>query len=142
MTQRADETQLVALNLSGGDSDKSSSQCSAVSELDDVDALVRTYRPYILRFALSALKDRDLAETVTQDCFLRAFNSRSRYRGECSVRTWLTAIAINLIRGSVRSRRFKFWQRVNASAVDVKALNTDSKDISNRRKAVCSLVSY
>jgi len=38
------------------------------------------------------------------------------------VRTWLTAIAINLIRGSVRSRRFKFWQRVNASAVDVKAV--------------------
>lgn len=122
MTQRADETQFVALNLSGGDSHNSSSQCSVVSELDDVDGLVRKYRPYILRYALSALKDRDLAESVTQDCFLRAFNSRSLYRGECSVRTWLTAIAINLIRGSVRSRRFKFWQRVNASAVDVKAV--------------------
>ena len=38
------------------------------------------------------------------------------------MRTWLTAIALNLIRGSVRSRRCKFWQRVNASAVDVKAV--------------------
>ncbi len=122
MTQTADETQFVAPNLSGGDSGNGSSQCSAASELDDVETLVRKYRPYILRYALSALKDRDLAETVTQDCFLRAFNSRSLYRGECSVRTWLTAIAINLIRGSVRSRRFKFWQRVNTSAVDVKAV--------------------
>ena len=122
MNQRVDANQLGASKLSESESDNSSRQCLAVSELDDVNALVRKYRPYILRYALSALKDRDLAETVTQDCFLRAFNARARYRGECSVRTWLTAIAINLIRGSVRSRRFKFWQRVNASAADVKAV--------------------
>jgi RNA polymerase sigma-70 factor, ECF subfamily len=122
MNERVDATRFEAPNLSEDYSNKRSSQCSAVSELDDIDALVRKYRPYILRYALSALKDRDLAETVTQDCFLRAFNSRSLYRGECSVRTWLTAIAINLIRGSVRSRRFKFWQRVNSSAIDVKAV--------------------
>ena len=122
MNQPVDAIQFEPSNLNERGLDNSSSQCSAVSELDDVDALVRKYRPYILRFALSALKDRDLAESVTQDCFLRAFNARSRYRGECSVRTWLTTIAINLIRGSVRSRRFKFWQRVNSSAVGVKAV--------------------
>lgn len=122
MNQRVDATQFEASNSSENDSDNRVSQCPAVSELDDVDALVRKYRPYILRYALSALKDRDLAESVAQDCFLRAFNSRALYRGECSVRTWLIAITINLIRGSVRSRRFKFWQRVNASAIDVNAV--------------------
>jgi RNA polymerase sigma-70 factor (ECF subfamily) len=118
MNQRAHATQFEAPNLSESSSDSGSSQCSTLSELDDADTLVRKYRPYILRYALSALKDRDLAESVTQDCFLRAVNSRSLYRGECSVRTWLTAIAINLIRGLVRSRRFRFWQWVSASAVD------------------------
>jgi len=122
MNEHDDETQCGALNRSECHTETRSRRCSVISELDDVDALVRKYRPYILRYALSALRDRDLAESVTQDCFLRAFTSRSLYRGECSVRTWLTAIAINLIRGSVRSRRFKFWQRVNASAVDVKAV--------------------
>ena len=110
MKQPFDGTRFEVLNLSEGHSDKSSSRCSAVSELDDVDALVRKYRPYVLRYSLAALKDRDLAESVTQDCFLRAFKFRSLYRGECSVRTWLTAIAINLIRESLRTRRFKFWQ--------------------------------
>jgi RNA polymerase sigma-70 factor (ECF subfamily) len=122
MSQSSDGTQVEALNLSQYHSDNSSSRRSVVSELDDVDALVRKYRPYILRYALAALKDKDLAESVTQDCFLRAFKSRSLFRAECSVRTWLTAIAINLIRESVRSRRFKFWQLVNASAIDVKAI--------------------
>ena len=122
MNEHYYETQFGALNRSECHTETGSRRCAAVSELDDVDALVRKYRPYILRYALSALKDRDLAETVTQDCFLRAFNSRSLYRGECSVRTWLTAIAINLIRGSVRSRRFKFWQLINSSAVDVEVV--------------------
>jgi len=122
MDQRVDAAQFEGPNLSERHSDNDSSQCSRVSELDDIDALVRKYRPYILRYALSTLKDRDLAESVTQDCFLQAFNSRALYRGECSVRTWLTAILINLIRASVRSHRFKFWQRVSATAVDPKTI--------------------
>ena len=43
------------------------------ANLDDFEELVHTYRPSIFRYALSSLRDRDLAETVTQDCFLRAF---------------------------------------------------------------------
>jgi RNA polymerase sigma-70 factor (ECF subfamily) len=90
-----------------------------ISDLDDVEELVRTYRSSILRYALASLKDKDLAETVTQDCFLKAFNARSWYRGECSVRTWLFAIAKNLIRDHTRSRRFQFWKEVNASVVNL-----------------------
>src|ERR1700733_12009881 len=63
-----------------------------VSDLEDIEELVRVYRSSVLRHAWWLLKDRDLAETVTQDCFMRAFNSRALYRGQCSVRTWLLAI--------------------------------------------------
>jgi RNA polymerase sigma-70 factor, ECF subfamily len=87
--------------------------------LDDCEELVHTYRPSIFRYALSSLRDRDLAETVTQDCFLRAFKSRAFYRGECSVRTWLFAIAKNLIRDHTRSRRFQFWRGLTESAINL-----------------------
>jgi RNA polymerase sigma-70 factor (ECF subfamily) len=50
------------------------------ADLDDFEELAHSYRPSILRYALSSLKDRDLAETVTQDCFLRAFKARACYR--------------------------------------------------------------
>src|SRR5258705_7587497 len=96
MNERYDGNQFEALNRSECHSETSSLRRSVILELDDIDALVRKYRPYILLYALSALRDRDLAESLSQDCFLRAFNSRSLYRGVCSVRTWLSPISINL----------------------------------------------
>jgi RNA polymerase sigma-70 factor (ECF subfamily) len=72
------------------------------------------------------LKDRDLAETVTQDCFMRAFNSRALYRGQCSVRTWLLAITTNLVRDNTRTNGFRFWKQVRATGVDVGVLENQA----------------
>jgi RNA polymerase sigma-70 factor (ECF subfamily) len=95
-----------------------------VSDLEDIDELVRIHRSSVLRHAWWLLKDRDLAESVTQDCFLRAFKARALYRGQCSVRTWLLAIATNLVRDTTRSRGFRFWKHVRTSAVDVHELGS------------------
>src|SRR4051812_43966507 len=91
----------------------------AVSELDDIDLLVRTYRARLLRFVMSSTGDMDLAETVVQDCFLKAYKARESFRGECSVQTWLTGIALNLVRDRQRTKRFQFWRRSAQTAVDV-----------------------
>jgi RNA polymerase sigma-70 factor (ECF subfamily) len=91
----------------------------AVSELDDIDLLVRTYRARLLRFVVSSTGDMDIAESVVQDCFLKAYNARERFRGECSVQTWLTGIALNLIRDKQRTKRFQFWRKAAHTAVDV-----------------------
>ena len=90
-----------------------------IAELEDVDLLWATYRSRIYRYALFSLRDEDLAENVTQDCFLKAHNARREFRGDCSVATWLTRIATNLIRDAVRSRKFQFWKAVRSSAVEV-----------------------
>jgi RNA polymerase sigma-70 factor, ECF subfamily len=90
-----------------------------ISELDDIDELVRTYRARILRFVAYSTGDPDLAETITQDTLLRAFNSRNDFRGECSINTWLTGIAINVTRDHLRTKRYKFWKQLKASAIDV-----------------------
>ena len=89
------------------------------SELDDIDALVRTYRPRLLRFVTFSIGDADLAESITQDCFLKAYNGRGNFRGDCSVNTWLTSIAVNLIRDQQRLQKFRFWRQARATAVDV-----------------------
>jgi len=92
------------------------------AELEDVDTLCDTYRSRIYRYALLSLRDPDLAESVTQDCFLKAHKARKEFRGDCSVATWLTRIATNLIRDSTRSRKFQFWKTANATAVDAGAI--------------------
>lgn len=89
------------------------------SELDDIDALVRTYRPRLLRFVAFSIGDADLAESITQDCFLKAWNGRAKFRGDCSVNTWLTSIALNLIRDQQRLGKFRFWRQARATAIDV-----------------------
>src|ERR1700679_2714011 len=89
------------------------------SELDDIDTLVRTYRPRLLRFVTFSIGDADLAESITQDCFLKAYNGRANFRGDCSVSTWLTSIAVNLIRDQQRLQKFRFWRQARATAIDV-----------------------
>ena len=91
----------------------------AISELDDIDALIRNYRARILRFVTFSTGDPDLAETLTQECFLKAYNGRASFRGDSSLNTWLTSIALNLVRDHQRTKKFKFWKQARATAIDV-----------------------
>lgn len=88
-------------------------------ELADFDEVVRVYRPRIFRFLMASLGDRDVAESLTQDCFLKAYNARHQFRGESSLSTWLTRIALNLVRDHLRSRRMRFWQKTRDTALDL-----------------------
>jgi len=92
------------------------------SPLDDFDAVVAAHWAGVFRFALVSLRDADLAATVAQDCFVRAFRGRQRFRGEASVRTWLMQIAVNLVRDAARSRRLQFWKRAQDASRDFEAL--------------------
>ncbi len=94
-------------------------EARAISELDDIDALVRNYRARILRFVTFSIGDPDLAETITQDCLLKAYNARESFRGDSNVNTWLTSIALNLIRDYQRTQKFRFWRQARATAIDV-----------------------
>lgn len=91
---------------------------SRISELDDIDALVRLYKPKVFRFVAFSLSDRDAAESITQDCFLKAHLTRTRFRGDCSISTWLMRIAFNLVRDHTKSHKFRFWKTAAATAVD------------------------
>jgi len=97
---------------------------NVATELDDMDALVRNYQARILRYVMYSVQDSDLAETITQDCFLKAWMGRESFRGECSVSTWLISIAGNLIRDRLRTNKSRFWRRFQRTAADVDELAT------------------
>ncbi len=81
--------------------------------------IVETHRPQIFRFLLASLRDIDLAETLTQECFLKAHRNWKHFRGESSAMTWLMRIAINLQKDHWRNRRMQFWRHTRSNAVDV-----------------------
>ena len=85
----------------------------------EFDGVVAGHRAQIFRFLLSSTRDVDLAETLTQDCFLKAHRNWSSFRGESSVLTWLMRIAINLQKDHWRNRRLQFWRQTRTNAVDL-----------------------
>jgi RNA polymerase sigma-70 factor (ECF subfamily) len=87
--------------------------------LDDFDSIVGEHRPRIFRFILASLRNRETAENLTQDCFVRAYKARAQFRGSSSIGTWLMQIAANLVRNHESSGRLKFWRRSLRSNVDV-----------------------
>jgi RNA polymerase sigma-70 factor (ECF subfamily) len=81
--------------------------------------VVTRHRPQIYRFLLSSTRDPDLAETLTQDCFLKAHRNWSGFRGDSSAMTWLMRIAINLQKDHWRNRRMQFWRKTQTNSVDL-----------------------
>ena len=86
---------------------------------EEFDQIVRRHRPQILRFLLASTRDPDLAETLTQECLLKAHRNWAGFRGDSSVLTWLMRIAINLEKDYWRNRRVQFWRQARNTAVDV-----------------------
>ena len=72
---------------------------------------MRLYRGRVFRYILFATRDEDVAESLTQDCFLRAHTAQASFRGECAMSTWLMRIAVNLVRDHQRSMKLRFWRR-------------------------------
>jgi RNA polymerase sigma-70 factor (ECF subfamily) len=71
------------------------------------DEIVRRYTRKMVNLAYQITGDRDQAEDIAQETFLRAYKSAARYTEMAKFSTWLYTIAINLCRNELRRRRLK-----------------------------------
>ncbi|WP_443072143.1 sigma-70 family RNA polymerase sigma factor [Streptomyces sp. NBC_01485] len=69
---------------------------------DAVDRFVRALRPDVVRYVTYLSADRQLADDLAQDTFLRALGSLHRFEGRSSARTWLLSIARRTFVDSLR----------------------------------------
>ncbi len=92
---------------------RSSVQATAHTiSVDRFDEIVRQHQRRVYRVIFLLVKDADAADTLTQECFLRAFQKLDRFRGDCSLATWLLRIAVNLTRDHIKNRRVSFWRKL------------------------------
>lgn len=77
------------------------------------------HRPRVFRYLLASSRDVDAAETLTQECLLKAYRSWPSFRGDSSVGTWLMRIAINLQKDYWRNQRMQFWRQTQKNAVSL-----------------------
>ena len=97
---------------------------------EEFDHIVRSHQRRVFRVLFSLVRDRDLADNLTQDCFLRAYQKRATFRGEASVESWLIRIAVNLARDHARNRRVAFWRSISqpTSRPEMEAAEIDIPD--------------
>lgn len=87
----------------------------AESEREAFEAVVRAHQARLYRVLLGIVGDEDEARSLTQECLLKAHRNLHAFRGESSLGTWLVRIAVNAGRDRLRSRRWRFWQRLGSS---------------------------
>jgi RNA polymerase sigma-70 factor (ECF subfamily) len=96
------------------------------------DGIVRAHQRRLYRLLLAMTRNPDEADSLTQETFVRAFEHRDAFRGDCAVGTWLTRIAINLVRDRTRSSLWRFWQslfrRDGDAAAEAEQVPDDAPD--------------
>ena len=89
----------------------------------DPELWVEAYRNSLFKYAISRLGDADLAEEKIQETFLSALQSRKRFQGLASEKTWLISILKRKIydhfRRIGREKQFKLTFPIECSRYDV-----------------------
>jgi RNA polymerase sigma-70 factor, ECF subfamily len=92
--------------------------CARVAARDEAafDQLVGRYQGRAYRLAWSLLRDPEDARDVSQEAFLRVYQSADRFRGDARFSTWFYRILVNLCLDHRRRRRW--WQQAVAQDRD------------------------
>ena len=75
-------------------------------EVAAFERLVAERSPDVYALLYRLTSDAEEARDLTQETFLRAFQSISRFRGDADLKTWIYRIAINQARN-----RWRWWKR-------------------------------
>lgn len=99
---------------------------AAVIEAEDkevlIDEIMNRHGQEILQLAYSYVRNRELAEDLTQDIFVKCFSALHTYKGKSSLRTWLWRIAINHCKDYLKS-----WYNRNVTPSDQECFVTYSQ---------------
>lgn len=66
-----------------------------LGEVNAFAALVDRYKDMIFTLAIKMVKNREVAEEVSQDTFIKIFNSLSKFKGDSKFSTWIYKIGYN-----------------------------------------------
>jgi RNA polymerase sigma-70 factor (ECF subfamily) len=68
-------------------------------------AIVRAYKRKVFGLALSYLRDREAAEDVAQEVFIKVWKALPQFDGRATVSTWIYTITRNTSFSTIRARR-------------------------------------
>jgi len=88
----------------------------AAKDQDSLGLLVKRYRTPLYNFVFRFVGDRETAEDIVQETFLRCLKHSHQYPAIEQVSTWLYTIAGNLAKTELRRRKRWHWVPIGPSA--------------------------
>ncbi len=80
-------------------------QCAKMHDLEALRKVMQTNNQRLYRLARGIVRNDSEAEDVVQETYFLAFRSLDRFRGQSSLTTWLSRIAIHEALGRLRKTR-------------------------------------
>lgn len=97
--------------------------------------IVENYKDVVFSIALKVLKNRDDAEEMAQEAFIKAYNSIHTFRGNSKFSTWLYSITYNHCISQFRKKKFEVSSLENVQVADESdGFNFDGIDDETRTK--------
>ena len=92
--------------------------------------LVRRHHKPLINFIARFTGDRDNAEDLAQETFIRIYKAADRYKqGRAKFKTWMYIIAKNLCKNEIRNRSRRDRYRVDNTAISQHSTDGDSEEI-------------
>lgn len=74
---------------------------------EEIEALIKEYGNDVLRTAYMYVKDKDVAEDIFQDVFVKISQKLNTFKGNSNIKTWIIRITINTSKDFLKSA----WNR-------------------------------
>ncbi len=91
--------------------------------------IFNTYQKPIYNYVLRMVRNRDIAEELTQEIFIKTYKNLSSFRGDSKISTWIYGIATNSCLDYFRTSDFKKGQKTDAIILDILPQEADSEGI-------------
>ncbi len=100
--------------------------------------LVENYKVMVFSLAMKMLKNREEAEEVSQDTFIKAFNNLSKFKGDSKFSTWLYKIAYRNCLDNLKKNKEKYRTDTIDEITINKINSTDNvlEEISRKERAI------
>lgn len=99
-----------------------------ITEEEEMNRLIESYSSILLGMCSLILNDRDLAQDIVQETFVRAWQGRASQKA--NEKAWLIRVAVNLCHDYHRSRWWKnIEHRFSADEVQISAAAEMQSDI-------------
>ena len=99
--------------------------------------IVEKYQDIVFSIALKVLRNRDDAEEMAQESFIKAYKSIHSFKGNAKFSTWLYRITYNTCISEIRKRKMHFSSTEEIEIRDeTQEINLDGIPEENRAKAI------